>query len=775
MKRPMLYWVVLFVLGEVLYGRIPVAWIVLLMIFYIIFICAWNNDYVIANRRLLFLGVLFFSFGAVCTGYRKEMLDRYSLSLGDTVEFRGIVTDVEQGEDNEYRIKLSSINGEYISTYILIEYGEYILPGAEVAGYGEYSPYMEASNPGQYSEKEYRIGRGELFKLDNVHITSVRSGIISVRRLLWRVRNYCSYIYGVYLNDKDASLARAMVLGEKSSIDSEIRQLYRRNGIAHLIAISGLHIAMLGGTLYHIVRRCLGSYMISAFIGSTFIIMYGIMTGLSGATLRAMIMLIVALGADVMGRRYDAVTSISLALLVMLVNNPLQLGQAGFLLSFGAVIGIACVFPAINELYKDHLPKAASKAVDGLCVSVSVQLVISPILLYYFYEIPVYSILINIIVVPLMSVLLAVLITLGTIGGLNYHAAIAVAYPATWIFRLYEILCKLTEKLPGHTLCLGRPGHVWMLVYYILLALGILLLYRKRLRYSLMAAALWCMLWTVFLVPGKLKICMFDVGQGDGIYIRTPDRQNILIDGGSSSKSKIGTYILSNGIKYHGAGTIDYMIITHSDKDHYSGALELLESSDICVVNLVLPAISNPDDAYKALEVAALNKGCRLHYIGRGDRLVVGEVSFTCLNPDRRMYADKNEGSIVFWLQYESFDMLFTGDIDSVVEDELIRNEMLATSLETGNRMEVLKVAHHGSKTSSSETFLRYMDFDTALVSVADRNRYGHPAPETLERLEAFCEQIYLTKESGAITIETDGKSYGIREFADNENNNAGY
>lgn len=476
--------------------------------------------------------------------------------------------------------------------------------------------------------------------------------------------------------------------------------------------------------------------------------MYGTMAGLSGATLRAVVMLIVSIGADVAGRRYDSLTAIAMALFLMLLGNPYQLNQASFLLSFGAVIGIAVVKPAFSAWGK------VPRCLEGLLVSVSVQLVLLPVMLYFFYEIPVYSVLLNLIVVPLMSVLLFFLIVAALAGSVLLSVGAVAAFPAKLIFACYQMLCEWSERLPAHTICTGRPGWGWIVGYYVVLAGVVWFGYRQQYKLQIPGCVLLAGLFALFYLPGSLQICMFDVGQGDGIYVKLPTRENILIDGGSSSKKKVGTYVLKNGIKYYGGAILDYVFVSHSDSDHYSGIAELLEEPTITIRHLVLPDITNPDEAYQQLVTMAKGQGSEVVYMKEGDRLSFGKVTFTCLNPERTSYEDKNQSSIVLYMQYKQFDALFTGDMDEEVEQRIVGKFPA--------RVAILKVAHHGSATASSEAFLQQVSFQTALVSVGERNRYGHPAQAVMERLSQYCERIYLTKEAGGITIDSNGEQYFI-------------
>lgn len=753
MKRPILYWVILFILGEVLYKRCSIYMVGFLGVAFLI--------YVVINRRrekrwvLQIVGAVCFFLGVFCMHSWNRIANVCDIQSGTNVLFEGKVLKKEETTyDTSYIVKLKRLNGENITVKAQIYFQEdyYLKLGSSIKGEGVVRKFSESSNPGGYDEMSYKYGNGILLSLEKAKLVRVDTALILWRDYLDKVQGNLAKVFSDLFDDKRASLATAMVLGDKKNLDADIKMLYQRNGIAHLIAISGLHIAMIGGTLYKCLRRLTGSFSIAASIGVIFIVSYGVMTGLSGATYRAVIMLVMSIGADVFGRKYDGLTAVALALLIMLVNNPYQITQVGFLLSFGAVLGIVLIHPMWKQ-WSTKIPKC----LDGLFVSISVQLVLTPIMLYHFYEIPLYSIFLNVIVVPLMNILLAMLIFCGVIGVFSVGLALIPAYIADGIFAFYEMLCCVMERLPGHTLCTGKPEVWWIVLYYVFLAIGVYFSYGNCKRVSKVFLVLLMLSFGVFLLPTQVKICMFDVGQGDAIYIRTKYQRHVLIDGGSSSKNRIGQYVLKNGLKYYGAATIDYLFVTHSDSDHYSGVKELLEDELIEVDNMVFPAISNPDKAYLELVDLAKKRGCAVYYMKKGDFLELDGVLFQCLNPLQQIYEDKNEGCIVLQMNYGDFDMLLTGDLNVEAEQSIL-NDITDT-------VEVLKVAHHGSATSTSDAFLRKLRPAIACISVAERNRYGHPSKEVMERLRQYTRKIYLTKDSGAITIETDGIEYFVDVF----------
>lgn len=835
MKRPLFYWVSLFALGEVLSGVIPIEWIGLSMILIFLALClTWG-----ALRRkhgqigekcrrqgwILAMGFLFLMLGMFCMGKERRKVQECRQYREGTVWFQGRIKSrqsrtygdcyivschtLEWERHEEFPQKSKTLYNMDVILYP--NAGETFLLGSLIAGRGVVKPFSQASNPGEYDEEKTRLGNGVYLALEKAQIQQIYRPLLPVREWLAGWREHFSEVYGEILSERNASLARAMVLGDKEGLDQEIKALYQENGIAHLIAMSGLHIAMIGGGLYQLLRKKLGGYVVPAAIGISFITAYGVMTGLSGATLRAILMIIISIGAELCGRRYDMLTAIAAALLFMLIANPFQCTQAGFLLSFGAVFGIA----AIGPLWKIMFPKLPVW-LEGLCISISVQMVILPVILYYFYEVPVYGVLLNLLVVPLMEALLPLLLFGGVMGSFLPGLASVAMLPANGIFKLYEAVCRLSSRLPFHTLCTGRPPGWWLAAYYggLLIFLAVVYRlhgrerkhkgqkeekehkrrakgkhsgqekqkeykrraqegnigqeeqeeYRRRMqgkqikKIGISVFLFYGLLFLSLYRSGNLTITVLDVGQGDGIYIQTPGKKHILMDGGSSSKANVGKYVIANSVRYYGGERLDYVFISHSDSDHYSGVAELLESGELEIRNIVLPDIANPDEAYRNLVAYALKSQCKVYYMKRGDSLQVDGVRFQCLHPEHEEYPDKNTGSLVLALSYGRFDMLFTGDLDK-------EGEKKVTGTLPKRRIEVLKAAHHGSATSSSEEFLKAVVPDAVCISVGKKNRYGHPAPEVMKRLAAYADKIYLTKEHGAITIETDGRTYRLRTF----------
>lgn len=246
---------------------------------------------------------------------------------------------------------------------------------------------------------------------------------------------------------------------------------------------------------------------------------------------------------------------------------------------------------------------------------------------------------------------------------------------------------------------------------------------------------------------------MLDVGQGDCVFWKLPDGTTFLSDGGSTSVTDVGNYRIAPFLKAEGVCRIDYLLISHMDQDHISGLKELLEDGSIQVGQALLPGLQVKDDAYLEMEALLENANVEKIFLNSGDRAERGSYSMRCLwPPTEGQTDDRNEMSLVMEVEYGAFRMLLTGDIDEQTERRLAASGQLES-------VDVLKVAHHGSRYSSTTEFLQQVTPAVSLISCSATNRYGHPGQETLVRLREADSAVRITKNCGAILLWTDGNA----------------
>jgi competence protein ComEC len=647
--------------------------------------------------------------------------------------------------------------------------------GNTLSAEGTIQKFKKASNPGQFNEYQYNKMLGIDYKMNADSVKITNTSYSKFLQTLYETKLKYMQIYTEILPEKNAGILAAMILGDTSQLDSEIKELYKESGISHILAISGVHISLLGITLYQLLRRTKIPLFLTAALSVFIIFSYGILTNFSVSTNRAVVMLIVLIGASLIGRTYDILSATSLSALIILIQSPLQIMNAGFLLSFGAIIGIAVIYPILSNLIT-----LKYKIMDAFLISFSIQIITLPIILYYFYEFPTYSIFINMIILPTSSIIILLAIIAGLAGGIYLPLGRLLIGAVHYILNFYEMVCNIGKKLPGRIILVGRPEFLIILAYSAILVLFISMNRKKKVKSSMILLSF---LIIILIKPTNItfEVTFLDVGQGDGIFMRAPSGTTYLIDGGSTDVSKVGQYRIEPFLKSKGVSKIDYAIMTHADADHISGLKELMEgmnqsdtrigfikdinknfyNGSIQIKHLILPAISSKDDAYKELVVLAESNGIPILYIKKGDIMEDGKLKITCLHPvPNFIFTSRNAYSTVLSVNYKEFDLLLTGDLEEDGE------ELLVKTLENSTvNYNILKVAHHGSKYSSYEDFLNIVKPEISIISCGLDNSYGHPHSELINRLKSIKSDIEITYESGAVTVQTDGNRMEVKEY----------
>ena len=646
----------------------------------------------------------------------------------------------------------------YDKTFTDVPIGKYILIR------GKTENFETARNPGSFDQALYYARQRIYGIVRSEEILEVSGEEHALKEWLFQLKTVWKSHLVDCMGEKNGGILAAMLLGEKSEMDSEIKELYQNNGISHILAISGLHISFIGLGVYRLIRKTGLGFLLSGIVAMGFLTLYVMMIGASVSAVRAYVMLLLKIGADITGRVYDMLTAAVLGATMTVLYQPLYLTDGGFYMSYGAILGIAILVPVLQQCFP-----CRHKWLSGLYASLAINMILFPITLWFFYVVPTYSVFLNLFVLPLTGPILG----LGIFGSVLLLAIPLVGALCLKmcgiVLEFYEWICRMGNQLPFSRLVFGKP-EIWKMLLYYAVLLGILLMISfakkkkwRRTKYRLVWLALFLAIGVMaYQSNGQLDITMLDVGQGDGIYIRGPKGVTYFIDGGSSDESGLGKYCIEPFLESQGSGVLDYVFITHGDSDHYSGIEEMLGRQDvgIAIRNLVLPSLYKQNQDLLALARTAQVSGVNVLVINEGESLQEGAFSITCLQPaSNEKELSGNAGSMVLELQYGEFSMLCTGDVEGEGEEVLLKKLK-------GMDYDVLKVAHHGSKYSTSEKFLKSCRPDIALISAGKDNQYGHPHEELLERLEHAGCKIYNTQENGAIMLETDGNLYySIREY----------
>ena len=711
---------------------------------------------------------LIFSIGMTAGGsrfFREPMPPEIKKQAGKEVQITGQVYQIEVRES--YQILYLILSKKTARILVYDDAKQSVQIGNKVNVKGELSLFEEARNPGNFDQKFYYEKQkiGAFLWAEALRVTDRESN--PLKQGLYELRQKWKRILIDAAGEEDGGALAAILLGEKQGMDREIRELYQVNGIAHVLAISGLHLSFLGVGVYHLLRRITGSYTVGGLAGVLFLSAYILMIGMTVSAFRAMVMFLFRIGADLSGRHYDSPTALAAAAVTVCMWRPLSLYDSGFWLSFGALIAIIFILPIFKNL-----------PAQSLWASASVNLFLLPILMYSFYEVPIYGVFLNLIVIPLLSVLMAAGL-IGTMISLFWeHAGEAIFLCCRIIFRVYEHSCEAALRLPFARVVTGQQDIWKILFYYVFLFAAVLLLRKKEenkgekrsrkkrvvLSVLLVGTGMTILLFTAQ-VKDKITITMLDVGQGDGLVIRGPEGKTYFMDGGSSDVKKVGEYRIEPYLLSQGIGSLDYVFASHGDQDHISGIRELVQrqKTGVTIKRLVLPTQTVWDDALKELAEMAEKEGIPVFTMEKGQCLTEGKLSLTCIQPGKgEMEETGNSASLVLALRYGDFDMLFTGDVEGEGEKRLV-DHLQGEYSECV--WDVLKTAHHGSGNSTTEEFLKTAAPQYAFISAGKNNSYGHPHKETLERLKDAGAIVYSTQEEGAVTIVVSEREFTISGF----------
>ena len=658
--------------------------------------------------------------------------------------------------------------------------------GAKIKGKGKIKLFESARNPGNFAQDFYYEKQGILcsvFAEKKIEIKAKPAPYGKLLTWLAGVRSRWNQQLIEKAGKEAGGILAAILTGEKTNLDPNIKELYQKNGIGHILAISGLHVSFIGLGMYQILRKVGCPFSLAGAMSMSILVLYMLMVGSSVSVIRAVMMLSIRIGADIVGRSYDLVTALFAAAAVTVIWRPLYLKDASFLMSYGAILGILVMTPVFRCIYR-----GGRKILNTFLGGLGLQLFLLPVMLYFYYEFPPYSVLLNLIVIPLLTVLMG-----GAIGGSIFKlvgelfapvvpfaflceglSSISL-YVCRMILRCYQLFGEWCMELPGARIICGRPG-MWQIIgyYSILFLLSFVArkleqCERKEEQKIRQTAGISVILTAAFILcitnfrkfDQNLEITLLDVGQGDCIYIRTPSNKHLLVDGGSTDLKQVGKYRIEPFLLSRGVRALDYVMITHGDSDHYSGVEEMIERQikGVKIERFMLPAVWRENEVLSHLAAKALKKHIPVGEFHPGRGIADGRCRLLCLQPGMEQSQwETNEASLVMHLSYGTFSMLLTGDVEGKGEELLCQSGKLS-------EITVLKTAHHGSEHSTPEQFLEQTKPKLALISAGIENVYGHPHPKLLERLKSFGIPVYNTAKSGALTVKTDGRKTTIEVF----------
>lgn len=718
--------------GSIAFLSIPIAVIILL---------------ITKNKKIIVILICLI----ISIGYVSILENKYSkISDMPIKEMVTIISDIQEKEYKKVCIaKIVRNNKKILINIKMSQDIPSIKYGDSLYIEGEFKQPEEARNYKGYNYKQYLktkkiIGTVELEK---VKILKSSNG-----SFIHNIQKYIRDTINGTLTDEEGNLLLAILLGDKDKLSEDIQESFKTSNLSHMLAVSGAHVSYIILGLTYVLQNSIIGKKNGKIVCIIFLLVFMAITNFTPSVTRACIMAVLTLFSGIVYRKSDVYTNISVAALITLIFNPYSLLDLGFQLSYGGTIGIIIFIKRIQE------KKSNSKVINYIkqmeLVSIYANIIIIPIMMYHFNTVSLTFIISNIMASPILGIIVITgflfIITSITVKPLTRLIAI-------FIKPILSILIKISQicsKLPFSNILVVTPYMFNVISYYAII------LYCIKSKKNNKCKIIICLLivlilinFIIYIFPQKLRIFFIDVGQGDSTLIITPDKKTVLIDGGGSDSFDVGEKVLLPYLLDRRILKIDYVLISHFDTDHCGGILTIMEK--VKVKNIIISEQAEHSENYERFKKLMIHKKIRLIEVKKGDKIKIGRYSeFKILFPTSRLLSENplNNNSIVAQFNYNNFKMLFTGDIEKLAEQQILKTEKAEI------RADILKVAHHGSKTSSIPEFIKAVRPKIALIGVGKNNTFGHPNQQTIKNLENIKCRIYRTDLQGEIIIKIDQK-----------------
>ncbi|NLL81526.1 MAG: DNA internalization-related competence protein ComEC/Rec2 [Tissierellia bacterium] len=735
------------------------SFLALIIIFYTYGILRNKSNYVAIILMFFFLGILI-------TNINKE--NTLEIYRNKRHEFTGIVHDIISSNDeySKYAVIIESVDKKDKKEKILLTIigDKDVSLGDRISFYGELKQPNRNTNPMLFN---YRLS----LLSDRIHNTmSVKDYSVNIiaendngfYNLKDKFNKDVKDLFDSYLNDENSKLISSIVLGDSSYLEEEDIEKYRDLGLAHILAVSGLHIGIISGFIIFVMSRLAINRKANIIISLGVLWFYCYLIGFPPSTIRASLMFTIIFYSQLVHEPYDSINTIMFSILISLFINPFYLFHIGFQLSYLATLSIVIITPRIREIFYPF----KGKIVGTISAILAVNIGLLPIQSYYFNTISVIGLIANLITVPLLSLslILAILMIF-----FNYTFSIINSLLGHFLNSLLDfqwIIVDFLADVSFNTFKIGSPNLLLVLVYYLAIAIIFRIIDLKNIK-ALNKIILYYLVGLVLLnsiylnKDNGIEIDFIDVGQGDSILIKSQGYNYLMDTGGSIfSNNDVGKYITLPYLEKHGIFDLEAVIITHFDEDHSQGLNALLGEINISTIYASsLPIGNELINNIKEYDIP-------IKVLAKGDTIYLdNNTKLNIIWPDRDRKSNQynqNNLSLVSLLSYKNHEVLFTGDIEKEVE-YIINNSIISD-------VEILKVSHHGSNTSSTEVFLANTMPKYSIISVGRDNFYGHPNNEVLSRLNDIDSITYRTDEMGMIRLLLDDDSLKITPYLKGKN-----
>lgn len=631
--------------------------------------------------------------------------------------------------------------------------------GDKVLLNGTILPVNEPRNPGEFDYKAYLKSQNILAQVRVNEILDFKENTSLTEWIWWREKAV-SLTESIF-DEKTAPIAKALLLGYKQDLDYDEKTAFARAGLSHIMAVSGLHVGFIVAPFWLIIPMLWirkNGKVLGLICLILLLFIYAGITGFSSSVMRASVMAVFLTYGRLFHKINDSINVTAASAVLLLLINPVQLFEIGFQLSYSAVFIILLVLPVVqNKLPYELQVRWYGIPIMAVIVSVVVQLGLYPLQVHYFGEISLISPVANALFVPFLGLVIPLSLLALLISAVWPAAGLLLNLPSLWFLNALHSFIEFSSGLEWAWTRASLSSSLYFLLwFFIILAIAAYRISYWRWKWMLSALSVLIVIVSLNLYkdlkPAKLEVLFFDVGQGDAAFVKTPAGKHILIDAGVWSPGyNSGRYIILPYLKNNGIQKLDAIILSHPHTDHIGGILEILEEIQVDVIyNSGYPYETNLYRDY-------INLADRLDVpvvpVRAGDTLAIDPAMlFLVFGPDGHIYnSDPNEHSVVLNMIYGDSEFLFTGDAGEQQERRLLNTY--------GHLLDadILKVGHHGSRTSSGSAFLMTVSPEEAVISLADKNKFKHPHAEALHRLTLTKADLLFTAKEKAVLFVSDG------------------
>jgi len=702
------------------------------------------------------------------------------------VRIEGIVEDVSTTRTGRQRVSVRTVayrigpfeevhQSSAVSIVVYMPDGHFAVLGQRILVAGYLLPLDEARNPGSFNESQFLRSRGIEYK---IFAESASLHEISLTPTM-HIRNFgvrLSAVFDDTLPPWAAGIMKAMIVGDRTSLDSEVRDMYRSVGMFHILVVSGLHVSILAIAMERALKFIgLGAKKRSA-LTIIFIVLLAVLTGASVATVRAAIMGIALVASGLFGYENDTPTSISMAAIILLLYQPLYLFDIGFIYSFSVVLALSLGTPSVDKVFTmlieryDFLEPILGNwyAKKYLAATFAANAAYFVVNAWFFYEVSPISPLVNFILLPsvfFVIVLGFVIAIIGVLGSIGLFLAQILAFPLLLLLSIYDFVIRWSLRLPYATIITGRPSVFIVIIGVAVIIAFIYIMHKgKNIARRLGVATAVLVLgfsanFAAYRISPNINITFLDVGQGKSTVI-SRGNSAIIIDGGGvfgrEMGENVGTFTLVPYLNYRGIDSVT-AIASHNHRDHVLGLIEAMYAGRI--ENLILAQAGSDPDYYMYLAMleAADAMDIPVSYMSAGDVFEFHNMRLYALSPySDPLFSGTNNVSLVLRVVHGENAILLTGDIYTQVEEYLATRGVDIS-------VDILQAAHHGSRTSTSDTFLEATSPSLAIISAGRNNMFGHPHNTVIQRLYEHGVPYHNTATHGAILVRSNGRNLEVR------------